>query len=183
MVCIYANTARAMLPRRYCTVEYNYRKWITEIAGRLGIQLIRFKIVLKQDETTNAPPAFHRSLKATFKRNGDAGPLDPMVELARVCWLFVQLHDDDLAELHNLPGPEKRAQQVRIVADGYGLEAARRKNLVNQIVEVIICETAHEAIDPGLNFDSVGSLWGFAWRTRSLYWVWRNRAVLEKALL
>lgn len=111
-----------------------------------------------------------------------AGPLDPMVELARVCWLFVQLHDDDLAELYDLPSPEKRARQVCIVADGYGLEAARRKNLVNQIIEVIICETAHEAIDPGLKFDSIGNLWGFAWRTRSLYWIWRNKATLERVL-
>jgi len=111
-----------------------------------------------------------------------AGPLDPMVELARVCWLFVQLHDDDLAEMHDLPSPEKRAQQVRIITDGYGLEAVRRKALVNQIIEVIICETAHEAIDPGLKPDSVGSLWGFAWRARSLYWVWRNKATLENAL-
>jgi len=94
----------------------------------------------------------------------------------------VQLHDDDLAQLHDLPSPEKRARQLRIVADGYGLEAARRRDLVNQIIEVIICETAHEAIDPGLRFDSVGNLWGFAWRTRSLYWVWRNRRVLESAL-
>jgi len=111
-----------------------------------------------------------------------AGPLDPMVELARACWLFVQLHDDDLAQMHDLPSPEKRAQQVRIVADGYGLEAARRQGLVERIIEVIICETAHEAIDPALKFDSVGNLWGFAWRTRSLYWVWRNKQVLENAL-
>ncbi|MCL2168668.1 MAG: aminoglycoside phosphotransferase family protein [Defluviitaleaceae bacterium] len=39
-----------------------------------------------------------------------AGPLEPMVELARVIWLFVQLHDDDLAMLHHLPSPKKRAE-------------------------------------------------------------------------
>ena len=111
-----------------------------------------------------------------------AGPLDPLVELARVCWLFAQLHDDDLQAMHDLPLPEKRAQQVRIIADGYGLSAADRKRLVDLIIEVIICETAHEAIDSGLTFESQGNLWAFAWRTRSLYWIWRNQALLRHAL-
>lgn len=111
-----------------------------------------------------------------------AGPLDPFVELARVCWLFVQLHDDDLQQLHDLPSPEKRAQQLRLICDGYGLEQEKRMALVDQIIEVIICETAHEAIDQNISFDDAGDLWGFAWRTRSLYWVWRHRAVLEEAL-
>ena len=111
-----------------------------------------------------------------------AGPLDPFVELARICWLFPQLVDDDLQKIHNLPGAKKRAEQVRIITEGYGLAEADRKRLVNQIIEVIICETAHEAIDPGLTFESSGCLWGFAWRTRSLYWIWRNKEVLCKAL-
>ena len=37
-----------------------------------------------------------------------AGPIDPLIELARVCWLFPQLHDDDLGKLYDLPSPEKR---------------------------------------------------------------------------
>jgi len=185
-------------------------KWTDEALYNIGQLLARLHSAAREFETTDKDvwrPWYLREIgnKAnyicchgdiapwnTITENGlvktlvdweCAGPLDPMVEIARVCWLFVQLHDDDLAKLHNLPSAEKRAQQVRIVADGYGLEAARRKHLVSQIIEVIICETAHEAIDPGLTFDSVGSLWGFAWRTRSLYWVWRNRAVLETALL
>ena len=40
-----------------------------------------------------------------------AGPLDPLTELARICWLFPQLVDDDLAQLYALPSPEKRAGQ------------------------------------------------------------------------
>ena len=36
-----------------------------------------------------------------------AGPIDPIIELARVCWLFPQLHDDDIGKLYNLPPPEK----------------------------------------------------------------------------
>ena len=111
-----------------------------------------------------------------------SGPLDPLVELARVCWLFPQLVDDDLQALYDLPSPEGRARQVRLICEGYGLEQRRRARLTEQILEVIICETAHEAIDPGLTFEDSGSLWGFAWRSRSLYWVWRNRTLLENAL-
>lgn len=111
-----------------------------------------------------------------------AGPLDPLVELARVCWLFPQLVDDDLQALYDLPSPEQRARQVRLICEGYGLEQKRRARLTEQILEVIVCETAHEAIDPGLTFEDNGPLWGFAWRTRSLYWVWRNRRLLENAL-
>jgi DNA-binding transcriptional MerR regulator len=125
--------------------------------------------------TQNAMP--HRIVDWEF-----AGPIDPFVELARVCWLFPQLHDDDLGKLYDLPSPEKRAQQVRLICDGYGLAAEKRRLLTEQLIEVIICETAHEAIDPELTFDSNGQLWGFAWRTRSLYWVWRNRQTIESAL-
>jgi len=114
------------------------------------------------------------------------GPCDPIVELARVCWLFPQLFDDDLQKILALPSPKKRAEQVRIIAEGYGLRATKRNLLINQIIEVIICETAHEAITPDnrptLTPNCTGSLWGFAWRTRSLYWVWRHKDILQKAL-
>ena len=111
-----------------------------------------------------------------------AGPLDPVVELARVCWLFPQLVDDDLAALYGLPDAKGRAGQVRQICDAYGLGPERRKGFLERVIEVVICETAHEAIDPALTPESAGSLWGFAWRTRSLYWIWRNRVILQKAL-
>lgn len=111
-----------------------------------------------------------------------SGPIDPMVELARVCWLFPQLVDDDLGTLYGLPQPDLRAAQVRLIADAYGLTPAQRGDLVEHILQAIICETAHEAIDPGITAQSVGSLWGFAWRSRSLYWVWRHRDNLAQAL-
>ena len=111
-----------------------------------------------------------------------AGPLDPLVELARVCWLFPQLVDDDLQQKYDLPSPEGRAAQVRLVCDGYGLARCERARLVEQMIEVVICETAHEAIDPHLQPEDEGCLWGFAWRIRSLYWIWRHRQTLEQAL-
>lgn len=121
----------------------------------------------------------HPSLLVDFEF---AGPLDPMVELSRVCWLFPQLVDDDLGSLYELPPPEKRAEQVRLICEGYRLPRSLRKELTSQIIETVICETAHEAIDPSLSFTSAGPLWGFAWRTRSLYWIWRHRTTLQQAL-
>ena len=110
------------------------------------------------------------------------GPLDPMVELARICWLFPQLVDDDLAQRYCLPPPEIRAAQVQIICDGYGLPLSQRGRLADRILEVMICETAHEAIDSAVSFDSVGPLWGFAWRTRSMYWYWRHKQTFVDAL-
>ncbi len=105
------------------------------------------------------------------------------MELARVCWLFPQLHDDDLAAMHGLPPADVRAAQLRRMADAYGLSDAARKELLDALFSVVICETAHEAIDPGLTPGAEGSLWGFAWRTRSLYWIWRNRDLFRRALI
>ena len=111
-----------------------------------------------------------------------AGPLDPLTELARVLWLFPQLHDDDVARLQGLPSPERRAAQMRVICDGYRLPRAARADMLDRIIEVIVCETAHEAIDARLAPESEGSLWGFAWRTRSLYWIFRHRRLLRQAL-
>ena len=111
-----------------------------------------------------------------------AGPLDPMTELARALWLFPQLHDDDVARLQGLPSPERRAAQMRILCDGYRLCRAERADMLERMIEVIVCETAHEAIDANLTPQSEGNLWGFAWRTRSLYWIFRHRRILEAAL-
>jgi thiamine kinase-like enzyme len=110
------------------------------------------------------------------------GPIDPIIELARVCWLFPQLVDDDLKNLYKLPTPKKRAEQVRLIVDIYGLSKTERKTFFERIIETIICETAHEAIDTNVTFESVGKLWGMAWRNRSLYWIWRNKEIIKKSL-
>lgn len=112
-----------------------------------------------------------------------AGPIDPIVELARVCWLFPQLHDDDIAAMHSLPPPEVRARQVRLLADAYGASAEQRRGLADRILAVVVHETAEEAIERQVTPDSQGPLWGLAWRARSAAWILRNRALLEQALL
>lgn len=111
-----------------------------------------------------------------------AGPVDPMVELARVCWLFPQLHDDDVAERVGLPSLEARARQLRLLVDAYGATENQRHDLMDRIIEVAVCETAEEAIEQQVTPESQGPLWGMAWRARAAAWMIRNRRVLEKAL-
>lgn len=111
-----------------------------------------------------------------------AGPLDPMMELARVCWLFPQLHDDDVAAKVGLPPLETRARQLRLLVDAYGLSKAQRQGLFGAIVEVAVCETANDAIEANVTPSTEGPLWGLAWRARAAAWMLRNRLSLENAL-
>lgn len=111
-----------------------------------------------------------------------AGPVDPLTELARVCWLFPQLHDEDVGRRYGLPPAAVRAGQVRGIADAYGVSPEQRRGLVARIVEVTVRETAQEAIDASVTPESAGPLWGLAWRARAAGWVLRHRAILEQAL-
>ncbi|WP_308636915.1 aminoglycoside phosphotransferase family protein [Paenibacillus silvisoli] len=111
-----------------------------------------------------------------------AGPVDPMAELARVCWLFPLLHDDDVAERVGLPSLDVRARQLRILVDAYGLNAEQRHALFDLIVEVVVRETAEEAIENRITPESHGPLWGIAWRARAAAWILRNRRVLQNSL-
>ncbi|MEK4978028.1 MULTISPECIES: aminoglycoside phosphotransferase family protein [Bacillales] len=111
-----------------------------------------------------------------------AGPVHPLVELARVCWLFPQLHDDDVAERVGLPDANARARQLRLLVDAYGVEPSLRTDLLDMIVEVVVRETAEEAIEQQVSPETEGLLWGIAWRARSAAWILRHRGILEKAL-
>lgn len=110
------------------------------------------------------------------------GPLDPLVELARVCWLFPQLHDDDVAERVGLPPLEVRARQLRLLVDAYGLPRRERAGMFDRILAVAVHETANEAIEFNVTPESEGPLWGFAWRARAAAWMLCNRASLERVL-
>ncbi|BCM92313.1 hypothetical protein IAD21_04192 [Abditibacteriota bacterium] len=111
-----------------------------------------------------------------------AGPLDPLVELARVCWLFPQLHDDDVAARVGLPPLEKRLQQLRLLVDAYGLSKHQRPNLFERIVEVAVCETANDAIETNVTPTTQGPLWGLAWRARAAAWMLKHRFPIERSL-
>ncbi|XOK63120.1 hypothetical protein ACJ7K1_08355 [Paenibacillus elgii] len=102
-----------------------------------------------------------------------AGPVDPLVELARVCWLFLK---------GCLPPLDARARQLRLLVDAYGLPSNQRRLLYDLILEVVVRETAEEAIEAHITPNRQGPLWGLAWRSRSAAWILRHRAVLQRAL-
>ena len=113
-----------------------------------------------------------------------AGPVDPLVELAQVCWLNAQLHDDDVAELQGLGSAAERAADVRAVVDGYGLPAARRAALPDLMIEIAVQDAADQARSAAITEQTAESsqLWAITWRTRAASWMLTHRRILSDAL-
>jgi Ser/Thr protein kinase RdoA (MazF antagonist) len=114
-----------------------------------------------------------------------AGPVDPLVELAQLCWLNAKLHDDIVAQRENLPPAADRARQLAAIVDAYGLTTAQRRGFLDQIIQFAICDTAAEADDAAIMAETTAhptALWAMAWRARSAAWMIRNRRTLENAL-
>ena len=113
-----------------------------------------------------------------------AGPVNPLVELAQLCWLNAKLHDDIVAQRDHLPPPADRARQLAAIVDAYGLPAPQRRGFVDQMIQFAICDTAWEADDAAITPETTAhpiALWAMAWRARSAAWMIRNRRVLETA--
>jgi hypothetical protein len=114
-----------------------------------------------------------------------AGPVDPMIDLAQLCWLNAHLFDDDLQERIGLPPLAIRARKLRYIVDGYGLPKQERSRLVPTMIELAIHDAANEAVEARLTPDSTGpveALWAMAWRSRSAAWMLRNKGALEAVL-
>lgn len=114
-----------------------------------------------------------------------AGPVDPLVDLAQTCWLNAHLFDDVAADHIGLPPLEARAKKLRLLVDGYGLPRAGRTTLVDLIITLAIHDAANEADEARIvptSTEPPEALWAMAWRTRSASWMLRHRAVLEGAL-
>jgi len=120
-----------------------------------------------------------------------AGPVDPLVELAQACWLNAKLHDDIVAELEGLPPLEERARQLRAILDAYELPMAKRRNFIDRMIYVVMCDTAEQADEARItaNITEVdikalgyNPLWALAWRARAGAWLVRHRRVLENAI-
>ena len=114
-----------------------------------------------------------------------AGPVDPLVELAQLCWLNAHLFDVDLMDRLGLAPAEVRARHLHAILDGYGLPRAERGKLVDTMITLAIADAANEAREAGLTPDSAGpveALWAMAWRSRSAAWMERERGVLEGAV-
>lgn len=114
----------------------------------------------------------------------EAGPVDPMVELAQACWLNAQLHDDDVAERVGLPAAEHRARQMRLLLDSYGVAQAARVGFVDAMVAFAVHNAADQARQARVTPESTNAepLWAVTWRTLSASWMLRNRRILERAL-
>jgi hypothetical protein len=114
-----------------------------------------------------------------------AGPVDPLVELAQLCWLNAKLHDDVVAEREGLPPIAERAEHLAAILAGYGLPARQRREFFDLMVDFAICDAAAEADDaevtPELTSHPI-AMWAMAWRARSAAWMIRNRPVLEHAI-
>jgi hypothetical protein len=120
-----------------------------------------------------------------------AGPMGAVWDLAHAAWLNVQLHDDDVAEMHALGGPEERARQLRVFVDAYGLPFDEREAFVARIAEFAVHSAREEAlvhkVDPSTTSGITGAgypfLWALAWRARSASWILRHREILQDSLL
>lgn len=114
-----------------------------------------------------------------------AGPVHRLDELAATGWWNAQLHDDDIAERHQLPAAEVRARQLGLFLDGYELPAKDREGFVTRMIEVAIRDCAAEAVRHRISPEAVDPrpLWGLAWRARAAGWMIRHRTLLERAIL
>ena len=61
-----------------------------------------------------------------------AGPVDPLVELAQLCWLNAKLHDDTVAQREHLPPAADRARQLAAIVNAYGLTASQRRGFLDR---------------------------------------------------
>jgi len=120
-----------------------------------------------------------------------AGPVDPVWDLADAAWLNVQLHDDDVAARFALPSAGHRAEQLRLLIDGYGLEISQRQGFVDKMIELAVHSARSEALrhqvapETTSAADAAGYpvLWAITWRTRSASWMLRHRELLQRALV
>ena len=120
-----------------------------------------------------------------------AGPVRAIWDLAQAAWLNVQLHDDDVAELQALAGPDERARQLRLFVDAYGLSMVERDGFVARVAEFAIHSAREEAVEhavtqaSGNAVDEAGYpvLWAIAWRARSASWILQHERILQERLV
>jgi len=114
----------------------------------------------------------------------EAGPVDPLVELAQACWLNALLFDDDLTEKLGLGSVAERGRQVRLLLDGYELPRDARSGFVDRMLHFAVLSAANEASEAGIapETQDASALWGIIWRTRSAAWLVRHRDELDRAI-
>jgi Phosphotransferase enzyme family len=119
-----------------------------------------------------------------------AGPVDAIWELAQATWLNAQLHDDDVAERHGLPGLPERARQARLILDGYGLPVRDREDFVDKMITFAVHSARAEAVEFGVTPETRAGVtstgypftWAITWRVRSASWMLTHRSRLQRAI-
>lgn len=112
----------------------------------------------------------------------EAGPVDPLVELAQACWLNALLSDDDLAERLGLGSVEARGKQVKLLLDGYELPTPHRAGFMSLVRDFAVLNAANEissnlalqATDPAALLEAV------IWRSRSAGWLVTHHDTLDR---
>lgn len=119
----------------------------------------------------------------------NAGPVDPIWELAHVVWQNAQLYDDDVSELNHLPGVIQRAAQAKLMLDGYRLERPARAGFVDRMIQMAIWSAREEAIEYNVESESESPtpsgypvLWAVTWRARSAAWMLDHKQMLQDIL-
>ncbi len=112
----------------------------------------------------------------------EAGPVDPLIELAQACWLNALLFDDDLAEKLGLGSVEERDRQVRLLLDGYELSSRRRIGFMGLVRDFAVLNTANEIKThiPLQDTDPKGLLNAVIWRARSAGWLVKHHDMLDR---
>lgn len=112
----------------------------------------------------------------------EAGPVDPIVEVAQACWLNALLFDDDLAEKLGLGSVEARGRQVRMLLDGYELPRIKRVGFMGMVRDFAVLNAANE-ISSNLarrDTDPAGLLEAVIWRARSAGWLVKHHDTLDR---
>lgn len=119
----------------------------------------------------------------------NAGPVDAVWELAQVAWLNAQLHDEDVAELNDLPDATTRIRHCAAILDGYQLPSPLRTGFTDKMIEFAIRDARDEATTYGVNEatsspapDGFPILWGVTWRTKSACWMLDHRTNIQRAV-
>lgn len=113
----------------------------------------------------------------------EAGPVDPLIELAQACWLNALLFDDDLAKKLKLGSVQARGKHVRALLDGYELPAKRRVGLVGLMRDFAILNAANETHQDNSvveDADASAMLEAVTWRVRSAGWLVKHHDALDR---
>jgi tRNA A-37 threonylcarbamoyl transferase component Bud32 len=104
-----------------------------------------------------------------------AGPISPIVELARICWLFPPSVNAESTVDNKI-----RAEQIRTIIDTYGLDADSRKSFFTIMLDTSIYDLEYAMRN--ISVDTIGRMWSLVWRNKNISWLWRNRQLIQNTI-